>query len=113
MVQKCWAGHSKGENIYSSNLNVYKRNLGVFPLKSMCKTDGNGNAMLQSFLLKKETGSRYSRAAAMGKTGKKCLFFSIICSRCCKDYLFTLLYAAELALSRKNCQHADQKQFTR
>ena len=28
----------------------------------------------------------------MGNTGKKCLFF--------RDYLFTLLYAAELALSR-------------
>ena len=42
--------------------------------------------------LKKETGSRYPRTAAMGNTGKKCLFF--------EDYLFTLLYAAELALSR-------------
>ena len=38
-------------------------------------TDDHGNAMLQSFLskvLKKAIGSRYSRTAAMGKTGEKC-----------------------------------------
>ena len=59
------------------------------------KTDDNGNAMLQSFLsklFKEDIGWRYSRTAAMGNTGTKCLFF--------QDYLFTLLYAAELALSR-------------
>ena len=49
--------------------------------------------MLQSFiskLFKKETGSRYSRTAAMGKTGKKCFE---------KKKEFTLLRAAELELS--------------
>ena len=40
-----------------------------------CKTDDNGNTMLRSFLsklFKKETGWRYSRTVAMGKTEKKC-----------------------------------------
>ena len=41
---------------------------------------------------KKKPAERYARTAAMGNTGKKCLFFY--------DYLFTLLCAAELALSR-------------
>ena len=39
----------------------------------------NGNAMFQSYLskllIKKETGPRYARTAAMGNTGKKCSFF--------------------------------------
>ena len=42
------------------------------------QTDDNRNAMFQSFLsklFKNETGWRYCRTAAMGKTGKKCLFF--------------------------------------
>ena len=55
--------------------------------------------MLQSFLyklLKKYVGWRYSRTAAVGKTGKKCTlvyFGTIICSHCCT-------YATEVAVSR-------------
>ena len=64
--------------------------------------------MLQSFLsklLKKEIGWRYSRTAAMGKTRKKCLFFSIICSRCCTR--------RNLCFHVENSQHADKEQLTR
>ena len=56
----------------------------------------NGNAMFQSYLsklFKKETGWRYALLyLRYGGHGKKKMFF--------EDYLFTLLYAAELALSR-------------
>ena len=41
----------------------------------------------------------------MGKTGKKGLFFRIICSRCCTR--------RNLRFHVENCQHAYQKQLTR
>ena len=63
------------------------------------QVDDNGNVMLQSFLSilyyyskkKSAEDALVSRTATMGKTGKKSFF---------KDYMFTLLYAAELKLSR-------------
>ena len=60
--------------------------------KSGRRTDDNGKAILQSVLsklFKKEIGGRYSRSAAVVKTGKKVVLLY---------YLFTPLHAAELGL---------------
>ena len=75
------------------------------------KTDGNENAMLQSFLSKlfpKETCWSYARTAAtcMGKTGKNVCFFRVIYSRCCCT-------RRNLRFHVENCQHVDKKQLTR
>ena len=65
--------------------------------KSDLKIDDNGNAMLQSFLSKllQKKKRMKIRRYRHGENGTNMfVFFRIICS------LFTLLYVAELALSR-------------
>ena len=59
------------------------------------ETDDNGNAMFQSYvskLFEKKTAKDTLVPPLWGTREKNVLFY--------QDYLFTLLYAAELALSR-------------
>ena len=56
-------------------------------------TDDNGNAMLESFLsklFKKEIGGRYSRSAAVVKTGKQVVFVILFVHAAARGCTWTL-----------------------